>query len=354
LPVRRRVDSGICGVKPRYLALPVASDSLTQIAETGGPLRDFGPYAAALNEAGTVAFRADLVSGGVQIFVGMGGTLEPIALPPGVLIGHPEINATGNLSLLIQEPAANPCCWLLPMMGGKAQAHGSSEIAAVGPRGPVMNEQSQAVFCARLYSGAEGLYLMADGSLEAIATTGEQFLAFPGLPVINQAGDCTFCAERRGGGRVILRRRGAALTEVAATGGAFCELGAFPSLDEAGRVAFTGRLQNGLPGAFLWSEGELRQLAISAVPFASLRSALLHGADGLVLCATPRGGELGVYRVDGASARRILGLGDPFAGSTIADFALNAVSINAAGQIALRLRLANGRQFILRVEPSAP
>ena len=45
--------------------------------------------------------------------------------------------------------------------------------------------------------------------------------------------------------------------------------------------------------------------------------------------------------------------GDALFGSTVADFALNPVSFNDAGQVAIRATLANGRQLIVRADPAA-
>ena len=39
--------------------------------------------------------------------------------------------------------------------------------------------------------------------------------------------------------------------------------------------------------------------------------------------------------------------------ATVVDFALNPVSVNERGQMAIRVALADGRQFILRADPAA-
>jgi hypothetical protein len=38
-------------------------------------------------------------------------------------------------------------------------------------------------------------------------------------------------------------------------------------------------------------------------------------------------------------------------GSTVAELASNPVSVNAVGQVAIRVRLTDGRQLILRADP---
>jgi hypothetical protein len=85
--------------------------------------------------------------------------------------------------------------------------------------------------------------------------------------------------------------------------------------------------------------------------FASYRGALIDEAGRVVFCATPAGGALDIYRGPDPKEDRVLGVGDACAGSTVAEFALNPVSINAAGHFAVRVRLADGRGLVLRAEP---
>jgi len=44
-------------------------------------------------------------------------------------------------------------------------------------------------------------------------------------------------------------------------------------------------------------------------------------------------------------------VGGTLCDSTVAGFALNPVSINSAGQLAIRVMLEGGRQLILRADP---
>jgi hypothetical protein len=85
--------------------------------------------------------------------------------------------------------------------------------------------------------------------------------------------------------------------------------------------------------------------------FEEFRGAIVDDAGRVVLIATPRGGSLGLFAGPDPEADRILALGDPLHGSTIADLAANPVSVNAAGQLAVRVALADGTQLILRAEP---
>jgi hypothetical protein len=324
------------------------------IAQTGGELADFGPYVAAINDLGTVAFRAQTAGGGSSLFVGEAGPVQSIEVPAGELIGHPDLDNSGGFTFITTNPATGPAMWMRSRDGSLVRAQGVEPIAEIGPRGPVMNDSDCSVFCARLITGEECVMKASGGRLEVLARAGERFRAFPGLPVVNREGAVAFAALLAAGGATLLLSRSGTLTTVADTENEFRELSAFPALNDAGQTAFTGRLKSGPAGAFRREDGRLHVLSDGGIPFENFRSVLQFGTGGLILCATPRGGQLGVYRGAGPDARRLIGLGDPFQDSTVADFALNAVSVNSTGQIALRLRLANGRQIILRAETSAP
>lgn len=329
-----------------------ADPAFTPIAETGGELADFGPYVAAINDAGTVAFRAQRPSGGSALFLGAGGPLQPLVVPEGELIGHPDLDNSGRVSFLLEDPAAGPALWIRAPDGGLTRAESAAPVAVMGPRGPVMNDSGCAVFCARLSSGAECVLQSEGARLQILARAGERFRAFPGLPVVNREGVAAFAALLTAGGAALLLSRAGVLTTVADTESEFRELSAFPSLNDPGQVAFTGTLKSGQAGVFRMESGRLRPLSAGGGPFENFRSVLQFGAGGLILCATPRGGLLGIYRGAGADAQRLIGLGDAFHDSTVADFALNAVSVNSSGQIALRVRLSNGRQLIIRAAPA--
>jgi len=78
---------------------------------------------------------------------------------------------------------------------------------------------------------------------------------------------------------------------------------------------------------------------------------LLDSGGRVIFYATPRGGELGIFSGPDPMKDSILGLGTSLFGSTIVDFALNPVSINDGGQIAIRVKLANDMQHVLRADP---
>ena len=107
------------------------------------------------------------------------------------------------------------------------------------------------------------------------------------------------------------------------------------------------------PGVFLASAGSIVRLIGTEAGFESFRGALLNGAGDLVYYATPIRGELGVYTGPDIEGDCLLEIGGTLLDSTVAGFALNPVSINDPGQLAIRVVLESGRQLILRADPGS-
>src|ERR1035438_696352 len=188
-------------------------------------------------------------------------------------------------------------------------------------------------------------------SVVAIADTSASFSGFHGLPVINRSGTVVFRADRSGGGQGIYTGTGGPHTRIAETGDLFSDLALFPVIDDDGAVAFAATLRAGGSGIFSATARGVTPLIDPNGLFESFRGALINRAGLAAFYATPGGGRLGVFSGPDPVADRIICLGDPLWGSTVADFALNPVSVNEAAQLAVRVSLANGRQAILRVDP---
>ena len=77
--------------------------TLTPIADTSARFSDFAPYAAAINDAGTVAFQATLRGGGTGLFTGDGGPVVAAADGSGAVVrqlhSHPDINSENTLCI---------------------------------------------------------------------------------------------------------------------------------------------------------------------------------------------------------------------------------------------------------------
>ena len=144
---------------------------------------------------------------------------------------------------------------------------------------------------------------------------------------------------------------GGSIRAVAETGELFETLALFPSVNDRGTVAFAATLRAGGAGVFTADEGRIARIMDTDDAFEGFRGALINNAGAVVHTATPRSGSLGLFAGPDPEADRILAIGDPLLGSTVADFASNPVSVNAAGQVAIRASLVDGRQVIVRADP---
>ena len=139
---------------------------------------------------------------------------------------------------------------------------------------------------------------------------------------------------------------------VVETGDRFRSLGLFPFANDAGTIVFCGELADGVAGVFLATDGLITPLIDARAGFASFRGALLNAAGELVFYATPTGGDLGIYTGPDPASDCLLEVGGRLFDSTVTGFALNPVSINRSGQLAIRVALEGGRQLILRADPA--
>ena len=160
-----------------------------------------------------------------------------------------------------------------------------------------------------------------------------------------------FRADRKDGVEGVYACREGSIRTVAETGDFFETLALFPSLNDQGTVAFAATLLGGGAGIFTEDEGRITRLIDTDDAFEACRGALITSAGEVVFTATPRGGSLGLFAGPDPEADRMLALGDPLFDSTVAELASNPVSVNAAGHLAIRVRLTDGRQLILRADP---
>jgi len=214
-----------------------------------------------------------------------------------------------------------------------------------------MNEARTVAFRADRTAGVSGIFAGDGAAVATVADSEGQWSRFHGLPVINRGGTVVFRADRKDGVQGIYAGRGGSIRTVAETGDLFDTLALFPSVNDHGTVAFAATLRAGGAGIFTVDEGRITRIMDTDGAFETCRGALITSTGAVVSIATPRGGSLGLFAGPDPEADRILALGDPLLGSTVAELASNPVSVNAAGQVAIRARLTDGRQLILRADP---
>lgn len=325
---------------------------LTLIAETSSRFLDFAPYVPAMADGGSVLFQAALPGGHSGIFFGSGGPVSSIAesradpnSPFAQARSHPATDHRGSVCFYAEtRPGANS---LMLVKNGAPQAIADR----VGPLGPTMNGAGLIAFRATVQNATSAIFVAEGGRVSPIAHAGPRFTAFHGLPVISSAGVVTFRADLASGRKGIFAADAAGVRTIAETGDLFADLGMFPSPNDSGAVAFTATLRDGRSGVFLAAPGRPAEPVHIGAPFESFRGVLLTNSNATVFFATPQGGALGIFAGPDPARDFLLGVGTPLLGSTIAEFALNPVSINPAGQLALRITLSDQRQLIARVTP---
>lgn len=333
--------------------LPNRRYRLTLVAETDGERLDFGPYAPAIGDDGTVAFTATDPDGRARVFLASDGRIRSatdLTAPDLTAISHPDLNARGDRCAYVEDRSGRRA--LVRRIGNEVQTVASVEngFADVGPLGPTVNDGGAIAFRASRSPGTEGVYLTKGGAVTVVAEAGDRFARFEGLPVVLEGGDVVFRAERRDGVQGIYVGSGEGTETSMETGAQFASLGRFPAVNRQGDVAFAAEDAHGEGRIVVRSQRGTEEV-VSGGAFASYRGALI-GDDGAVLFfATPIGGSLGVYAGPNPETHRVLEIGQPLFGALVEDFALNAVSLNRRGQVAIRIRLDDGRQCIAVADP---
>lgn len=184
---------------------------LIRIADNGAdsPFSGFPepPRTVHLNNAGTVAFRASLRSGGSGVFTGDGGA-------PRVLY------VTGG-------------AW--------------SDFV----RGPGINDAGTVAFLGELTGGGQAIAKGDGGPVTVIADTSGPIASFPlsNRCRINNAGEVVFVADLKDGREAVMTGDGERLTTVADTDGPFRTFN-FVALNQQGDVVFDATLNDGTRGYF--------------------------------------------------------------------------------------------------------
>lgn len=336
------------GITVKHL-FRTGSYTLTPIADTSDRFTDFRPYAVSLNNHGVVAFQATVRGGDSGVYTGSGGLIstvtDSVTGPLAAVYSHPDINQGGSACLYASFKSGGRGVVLVR----DGQITTVAENA--GPLGPTMNDDGTVAFRADLGSDVSGIFTGSGGRVTTIAQTSDALSVFHGLPAISSRGAVVFRADLKTGGHGIYVGDGGPLTPIAETSDFFIGLGQFPIMNDAGTVAFCATLQGGGSGVFTASAGEIATVIDTSSPFESFRGVLLNNAGRMIFYATPRGGELGVFTGRDPLRDCLLSVGASLFGSTIVEFALNPVSMNDVGQIAIRVKLANERQIVLRADP---
>jgi hypothetical protein len=342
------------------MTLPSIPYRLTPIATNDDRFVDFAPYVPAINDAGIVAFQATLPDGQSGLFTSDGAAIAEVAVtasaacPVRQFASHPDINLAGSLAVYATLKSGAEAVLLLRADGSLAASDAHDGFAGIGPLGPTLNEHGEIAVRGTSPAGRACIGVRRrDARFHAIAEAGERFRGFEGLPVVNGRGQVAFRADLPDGRQGVFVHRDGQCAAIATTGSGFEEIGRFPTLDDRGTVAFVARRTAGAAGVFTASPHGPACVVDAAAGFESFRGVLVDDAGLVAFYGTPVGGRLGIYTGTDPLRHRLLGLGDALFGAAVADFALNPVSVNGRGQLAIRVALDDGRRFILRADPQA-
>lgn len=330
---------------------------LTPMATNDGRFTDFAPYVPSISDSGVVAFQAALAGDHSGVYTSDGQAVREVAAttlahcPARCFTSHPDINRAGQVCVYATLQGGGEAVVRVQADGGAETLAAPAPFSGIGPLGPTMNEQGDVAFRATTAAGRACIRVWRGTACDEIAEADDRWLGFDGLPVVNDAGQVVFRAALPGDRQAIfVAQREGRCDTVAVTGDEFEELGRFPVIDDHGTVAFTARRSGGA-GVFTVTSGRLVRVVGDDAGFESFRGALLNNAGLVAFYGTPVGGQLGIYTGPDPLRHRLLGLGDPLFDARIVDFALNPVSVNARGQLAIRVALDDQRQFILRADP---
>ena len=169
-------------------------------ASTGAAFASIGPLGPTLNDAGTVAFRADPADGVSGIFSGDGAAVTTVADTSGPwsrFHGLPVI--TGDETVVFRADREDGVQGVYAARAGSIRT-----VAEIGERFeslglfPSANERGTVAFAATLRSGGSGIFTDDDGRITQITETDRAFGAYRGALITN-AGAVVVIATPRGG-----------------------------------------------------------------------------------------------------------------------------------------------------------
>jgi hypothetical protein len=285
---------------------------LTLLANGNGPFGGFGAWFTAINDSGTVAFRGDLIAGGIGMFT---ATRREIT----------EIGG-GAFSSLSLRPSINNA-GLVTFLGGTAAV----------PYG--------------LFAGRDGTYFTLYDSRPP-----SPFFSFGG-PAINESGTVAFLAgvrETPSWAGIFTGNGGPTLT-IADSRNGYLRLDTEPSINDAGAVAFAAILTSGVSGIFVGNGVASSTIADSSGPFNNfwISSPIINNRGAVVFFAELDGGRVGIFTGPDPQADKVIAVGDYLMGSVVTEFFLNGsrLGFNDRGQIVFVARLADGRDVVVRATP---
>jgi hypothetical protein len=324
--------------------------TFTQIADTTSDYSKFGFYPAIDND-GTIAFLADLNTGGSGLFKSIGGEITRIddGQFSSFFSFNPALQSNGNVAFSGSLKNGGSAIYALKE-GALQEIATSSNLAAFGS--PAINSEGTVAFSQILDSGVRAV-LTSNGETKTILTDNNDtspYSRFEGT-AINKAGAIAFSAEQKIGGRGIYVVNGGVTNTIADTSGEFDFL-FNPTINDEGTVAFKGTLDAlAGEGIYTGNGAAITKIADNSGVFDFfLDNPAINNKGTVAFKGVLKGGGLGIYTGADPIANKVIALGDSLSGSTVTDLYFSNQGINDSNQFAFYARLADGRRGIFRAD----
>jgi len=323
-------------------AEPAPSYELISIVDSSDPLGT--PMFGAINNRGTVAIRSRLRNGEQLISLWEHGQIRPV-VSVGLIgtLSNPDLNDLGEVSFMLEEFQATPAS--LKVRDGRiVERVEEGDAFDLILCCPLINNRGDMTLFGVL-DGIEGIYTVNRGKITTIADTTGPFSYFGPATSINERGQVAFTADPDDPERAaVLLGDGKRTAVVVDASGPF-EFFTSGVVNDGGTAAAQA-FPDGLipsPSILIRDRHGLRVFVGPDGPFEFPERPLLNNAGLLVFTSTLDGSfDRGVYTGPDPDADKVLGPGDPLAGSTVVGTA--ATGLNNAGEIVLYVELADGRK----------
>lgn len=337
------VGASLSGLSSSVAAETASSQTyqFTLIADTqSGAFTALGPFPS-INNAGTVAFTADVSWGGTGIFTGSGGPLTTIApgiSPPSLFVGT-SINNAGTVAF-----TATPSSGVRGVYSGNGGNLTTIYQGLASGTGAAINNNNTVAFNTSDDGINPNIFISKDGSVTPVGIGGD--------PFINDNGTVVFLRARQVGNPfVIYTYKDGQLTPIVDVSSQFLGFSVFPVINNRGTVAFEGTLNTGVRGIFTSFNGTINTIVDSSGPYSSFNFHSINNRDDIAFSAVLDTGVRGIFIGPNPVTDKVIEVGDPLFGSTVADLSFYREGLNDRGQLVFLATLANGKQVIAVASP---
>jgi formylglycine-generating enzyme required for sulfatase activity len=338
----------VLGLSP---ASPAAARSYTfrNVADNTGPYSSF--WIPAINDAGTVVFRAGRDAGGEGIFTGPDPVADAVATTDGPYSAFgsnslPAINSAGTVAFVAIRDAGGGGIFTGPDPVADAVATTDGPYVAFDVA-TTINDAGTVAFRAGLDGGGFGIFTGPDPVADAVATS-DGLYADLSAPAINDAGTVVFWARRDAGGQGIFTGPDPVADAVVTTDGPYSSFSVETAINGAGTVAFIANLDTGGQGIFTGPDPVADAVAMTDTlgGYTGFFDVEINDSGTIAFLARiASGSRLGIYTGSDLFADRVIVEGAQLFGSIVTDLDFFR-GLNNSGDIAFRYALLDGREGI--------